>query len=122
MGKIKITRAEMKDRFDVVCVRYGDLQHLFAHESPTYYSTRAEGWACDYYILPYAHQGSTRHIAISTGYAPIGRDPKDYSVIQKYDKKARDFLMKTRYSKSEAYQTAILNRWILELAQALERR
>ena len=67
----------------VYCVGYCNLQNLLRTVDPFAYSTRAEGWACDYY---YIHD-----VIISTGYAPIGRKT-DYKLCREYDKKAAEIL------------------------------
>ena len=43
------------------------------------YSSRAEGWACDYYTID--------NVLISTGYAPLEakNTRKDYEVYKKYN-------------------------------------
>lgn len=115
--KTKVTKADMRAMFDVVCVRYCGLASLLTFERPYGYSTRAEGWACDYYVLPLG-ENQGRHVAISTGYAPIGRKPNE-AAVRKYEAKARRFLDKTRWSKSWRYKKTILDRWINELAQAI---
>lgn len=69
----------------VLKVGYCGLQNLLSYTEAFAYSTRAEGWACDYYNI--------NNVIISTGYAPIG-DAVDYSLIKEYEKKAEDI----RYS------------------------
>lgn len=63
----------------VLKVGYCDLQYLLEWLQPFAYSTRAEGWACDYYEI--------NNVIVSTGYAPTG-DAIDYSLIKEYEKKA----------------------------------
>jgi hypothetical protein len=46
------------------------------------YSTRAEGWACDYH---WAASG----VVVSTGYAPIGTVRAPWEITKKYDDAAR---------------------------------
>lgn len=82
--KNKYTRKEvraMADRWDEVIIRVGycNLQYLLNDQYPFGYSTRAEGWACDYYDLG--------KIIVSTGYAPIG-ESVGYDLCRKYDQKA----------------------------------
>ena len=60
-------------------VGYCNLQHLLRFIDPFAYSTRAEGWACDYYDV--------ENVIISTGYSPIGRKT-DYNLCREYDEKA----------------------------------
>ena len=69
----------------ILKVGYCNLQNLLAWINPFAYSTRAEGWACDYYNI--------NNVIISTGYSPTG-DDVDYSLIKEYEKKAENI----RYS------------------------
>lgn len=82
--KNKYTRKEiraMASRWDevVIAVSYCNLQYLLSDQSPFGYSTRAEGWACDYYDLG--------KVIVSTGYAPIG-ESVGYELCRKYNEKA----------------------------------
>lgn len=80
--EIKVTQKAIKANFKkIVCVGYCNLQHLLNYESPTYYTTRREGWASDIYIFG--------NIAISTGYAPFGNIRVNYDIEKKYDEKAQ---------------------------------
>lgn len=63
--KTLVTRKSIKESgYKIISVGYCRLQHLLQYESPFAYSTRSEGWACDYYNI--------NGIVVSTGYAPIG--------------------------------------------------
>lgn len=73
MSKREIRRTE--DR--ILCVTYCGLQNLLSTENAFAYSTRVEGWACDYYHIP-------RNICVSTGYSPIGKHA-DYDFIKQYE-------------------------------------
>lgn len=82
--KYKTTKKAIREMGDpVYCVGYCNLQNLLRTVDPFAYSTRAEGWACDYY---YIHD-----VIISTGYAPIGRKT-DYNLCREYDQKALEVL------------------------------
>ena len=82
--KYKTTKKAIREMGDpVYCVGYCNLQNLLRTVDPFAYSTRAEGWACDYY---YIHD-----VIISTGYAPIGRKT-DYDLCREYDQKALEVL------------------------------
>lgn len=65
----------------ILSVGYCNLQYLLNTTEPFAYSTREEGWACDYYLIP-------RGICISTGYDPIGKHV-GYDFCHKYDEVAR---------------------------------
>lgn len=85
MEKFKTTKKEMKNRYDqILSIGYCDAQYLLKYESPIAYSTRSEGWACDYYDID--------GVLISTGYAPLdSRNMNhDYNLIREYDQKARE--------------------------------
>lgn len=85
--KIKVTRKEMKNRFNkIIGIGYCDLQFLLQFADPFAYSTRSEGWACDYYNI--------NGVLISTGYAYLdNKNTKhDYEMIREYDDKARNII------------------------------
>lgn len=64
MHKIKVTKKSIKDNYNAIIeIGYCDAQYLLQFEKAFAYSTRSEGWACDYYKIG--------NIIISTGYAPI---------------------------------------------------
>lgn len=82
--KYKTTKKAIREMgYPVYCVGYCNLQHLLREFDPFAYSTRAEGWACDYYM--------TNGVIISTGYSPIGRKT-DYNLCCEYDEKAAEIL------------------------------
>lgn len=82
--KMKTTKKNMKESYDkILKIGYCDAQYLLQFEEPTAYSTRAEGWACDYYDI----DGTL----ISTGYAPIG-ESVDYKTVKEYEEKAREII------------------------------
>jgi len=81
--KFKATRKEMKEGFyKIISVGYCDLQNLLSYENPIAYSTRVEGWACDYYDI--------NGVCICEGYSPIAEQhmKSDYNVIKEFDNKA----------------------------------
>jgi hypothetical protein len=83
MHKIRATKREMKENYYVLCVSYCGAQTLLKYQNAVAYSTRAEGWACDYYEVD--------NVVISTGYAPIKSKNVicDYELIKKYEDRAR---------------------------------
>lgn len=82
--KYKTTKKAIREMGDpVYCVGYCNLQNLLRTVDPFAYSTRAEGWACDYYRI--------NGVIISTGYSPIGRKT-DYNLCREYDQKALEVL------------------------------
>ena len=64
-------------------VSYCGMQFLLYFEKRFAYSSRREGWACDYYQI-----GDT---IISTGYAPIG-ESVPHDLIKRYEDHARQII------------------------------
>jgi hypothetical protein len=112
--KFKTTKKAMKEGYyNIISIGYCNAQHLLNYENPTSYSTRAEGWACDYYEV--------NNVLISTGYAPVNalRTKYDYKVLREYDDKARTI----QYNNSMDYQeqkkqvTALLDKFVKEATE-----
>ena len=85
MNKIKTTKKSMKESYNkIIKVGYCNAQYLLQFENEIAYSTRAEGWACDYYDI--------EGILISTGYAPIeSKNTKcNYELVKRYEDLARE--------------------------------
>ena len=83
--KLKTTRKAIKENAaKVLAVSYCSLQYLFNYREPFAYSTRVEGWACDYYDIGGG-------VIVSTGYAPIG-EHVSYDVCRKYEELAQDII------------------------------
>jgi len=90
--KTKFTRKEIKENYNIIIeVGYCKLQDLLTYKQPFGYSTRAEGWACDYYEL-------SNNICISTGYAPIKKKVDNH----------RERYLKNMMIKQENYLISIL--------------
>ena len=83
MSKKEIRNTNAK----IIRVPYCAIQFLLSTETEFAYSTRREGWACDYYMIP-------RGICVSTGYAPIGKHV-DYDFLHQYDNAAREICNET---------------------------
>lgn len=79
MNKIKATKKEMRQNHRIASIGYCEAQYLLKYQSPIAYSTRAEGWACDYYDI--------EGVIISTGYSTLnGKNTKcEYKTVRKYD-------------------------------------
>lgn len=85
MNKIKLTKTSLNaDYWNILGTGYCNLQFLLKFQEPFAYSTRAEGWACDYYDVD--------DVLISTGYAPMKskRVKSCYELEHEYDDKARE--------------------------------
>lgn len=83
MVKLKATKKEMKEGYYyILSVGYCGIQSLLNEQRPFAYSSRAEGWACDYYEVD--------DVLISMGYAPLSNKNmiEDYSIIKEYENKA----------------------------------
>lgn len=79
--KLRTTKKAIKANYsNMLKVGYCDLQNLLYGQEPFGYSTRAEGWACDYYDID--------GVCISTGYAPTGATV-DYKLVRKFNELAR---------------------------------
>ena len=83
MNKIKTTKREMRDNYQILGIGYCDMQSLLAFQAPVAYSAGVYGWACDYYDI--------NGVIISTGYAPlVTKNMKhDYNLVKQYEETAR---------------------------------
>lgn len=85
MSKYRVTKKSMNEDYRIIIsTGYCNLQHLLQYTEPFAYSTRAEGWACDYYDVD--------GVLICTGYAPMKgkRNHSTYEIEHDYDNKARE--------------------------------
>lgn len=84
MNKIKVTQKEMKENYYILGVGYCAMERLLYYETPIAYSAGVYGWSCDYYYV--------NDVVISTGYGPISSKnmKTDYTLIEKYEAKARE--------------------------------
>lgn len=101
--KARVTKKEIRNtNTRIICVPYCAIQFLLSTETEFAYSTRREGWACDYYMIP-------RNICVSTGYAPIGKHV-EYDLLKKYDEAARQICNSTWiYSERKTRLDSLLN-------------
>lgn len=78
MIKVKVSYKEVNEGFcNVYSVHYCGIQNIEPYLPCFFYSSGANGWSCDYYII----SGNT---VISTGYRPIGKG-LNYDVVEKYN-------------------------------------
>ena len=83
--KTKVTRKCIKESFStIISVNYASLQHLLTYETPQYYCTRAQDWACDIYIFG--------NVAIVTGYDPFGNVEPSHELRKEVDWYAENIL------------------------------
>ena len=104
MAKYATSRKAIRERFgnaNIYCIGNCNLQNLLKYVSPFAYSTRAEGWACDYYDVG-------RGIILCDGYAPIGKRV-DYDTMYLFDGKAREIWDEYYYTDAEKCETLITN-------------
>lgn len=94
----------------VIGAGYCSLQNLLYFHNPVAYSTRAEGWACDYYGF-----GNT---VISTGYAPLAtvNATVSYERVRWYDDQARAIIKQydTPYEQRKAEVEELLQAFVRE--------
>lgn len=110
--KFKTTKKNMKNNYNrIISVGYADAQYLLSHENAIAYSTRAEGWACDYYDVD--------GVLISTGYAPLTEKnaKDDYTLIKEYNEKARQINgnYNLSYDEQKAQVKALLSEFVKEM-------
>ena len=116
MVKLKATKKEMREGYYyILSVGYCSMQSLLREQRPFAYSTRAEGWACDYYDID--------GVLISEGYAPLASKnmKKDYEVIKEYENKALkiDELCLPREER-KAKKTALLKEMLNSLKKPMK--
>lgn len=92
---------------------YCNLQFLLKFQEPFAYSTRAEGWACDYYNVD--------GVLISTGYSPLKskRVRSCYELEHEYDNIAREILEDSEISWEEKEDK--VNRLLLQFVERIRR-
>ena len=84
--KFKTTRKNMKENYStIIKVGYCNISYLLQYDTPIAYSTRSEGWACDYYEID--------GVIISTGHAPIGDIVPSYDICHRYNVKAENIVL-----------------------------
>lgn len=108
MGKLKLTKKAVKEAYGtIIKIGYCNLQWLLKYENPFAYSTRAEGWACDYYNID--------NVIISMGYSPIGKGVS-YELTKKYEDKAREIATnyKLNWEQQKNQLSELLNQFIEE--------
>ena len=90
--KFKTTKKAMRENYNTILkIGYCNIQNLLQYEEAIAYSTRAEGWACDYYEVG--------NVIISTGYAPIG-ESVPYDLQREYN----DLAEEIRYSNNVKWE------------------
>jgi hypothetical protein len=84
--KFKTTKKAINEGYyQIISVGSCDLQYLLKGNNPVAYSTRAEGWACDYYDID--------GVCICEGYSPIASkntNKLSYDKIKEYETRAKE--------------------------------
>ena len=114
MNKIKTTKKAMNENFNkIVSIGYCNAQNLLNYEDAYTYCTRAEGWACDNYVID--------NVLISTGYAPIisKNTNCNYDLIKKYDEQSEKIIYnyKLSYEQKKELVKTLLNEFISEVTK-----
>jgi hypothetical protein len=98
----------MRDNYYyILSVGAGDLEQLLLYKNAIAYSTRVEGWACDYYDFD--------GVLISTGYSPLKEKNTVYNYVQirEYNQKAYEINSSSRpYKEREIAVNELLSEFI----------
>lgn len=108
MSKYKTTKKTIKEGYNkILCIGNGNLQYMLRYIDPFAYSTRAEGWACDYYNI--------NGTILCDGYAPIGKNVS-YDLMKKYDNRAREIRnLYLPYEEEKEKLNELLNQFMKEV-------
>lgn len=105
--KAKISKKDVNKRFlNVLNIDADLIPNLLYFNYPFAYSTRVEGWACDYYEIG--------NFCLSSGYSPIGKNVTR-DLQQKFETKAKK-IIQSNYFKRETKAKKV-NALLLELAK-----
>lgn len=112
--KFKTTKKAMQNNYNkIVSIGYCNAQYLLQYENAIAYSTRAEGWACDYYDV--------NGVLISTGYAPLSskNTNSNYDMVHNYDNRARAIVYNNDldYETRKEQVSTLLAEFIKEVTQ-----
>jgi len=112
--KFKTTKKSIKENYNkILSVSYCNMQNLLKYENPIAYSTRSEGWSCDYYYIG--------GVLISEGYSPIdNKNMKkyNYDTLMEYEDKARSIIYD--YSLGYEEQKKQVQNLLVEFVRSLE--
>lgn len=104
MGKYRTTKKAIREKYgakNIYSIGNCNLQFLLKYISPFAYSTRVEGWACDYYDMG-------KGVIFCDGYDPIGKKI-DYDMMHMFDEKAREVYDELHYVNPELCEKLITN-------------
>lgn len=104
MFKVKVTKKKMREKYPIIlAIPYCSLQGILDSQNAVAYSTRVEGWACDYYEF---ETPEFSKVLISEGYSPIG-DHVSYDLCKEYNEKAHKIRHDLYTGSWDAYREAI---------------
>ncbi len=112
--KFEVSKKEMRNNYDrIISIGYCNAQWLLKYEEPIAYSTRVEGWACDYYDID--------GVLISTGYAPLTakNTHSNYDIVHRYNEQAEKIACDCTlsYEEQKAQVNALLKDYVKEVTQ-----
>jgi hypothetical protein len=112
--KFKANKKEMRNNYNcIISIGYCNAQWLLKYKEPIAYSTRAEGWACDYYDID--------GVLISTGYAPLTakNTHSNYNIVRRYNEQAQEIACNysLSYEEQKTQVNALLKEYIKEVTQ-----
>lgn len=111
--KFKTTKKAIKEGYgSILGAGYCSILYLLYFTNPIAYSTRNEGWACDYYDID--------GLCISTGYAPINsKNVKvSYEFIDQYENMARSIV--SDYNRPYGERKKAVNELLHEFAKKVK--
>lgn len=109
--KYKTTQKAIKQHYkNVIAIGYCHAQFLLRYMSPEAYTTRAEGWASDVYVVNY-------DTAISTGYKPFGNIEPSFDLLDYYNDKARKIDSSLPFEDRVKTTTQLLNEFIEKITK-----
>lgn len=116
MGKIRVTKKEIKESFkNIITVGYCEGWYLLQGIEPDFYTCGIYGWNEDIYKIDY-------NTIITTGYNPIDGNFRNHELTKKYNEKAQKIYnnhsldYKTQLKKIEKLR----NKYIEEITGGVE--
>ena len=112
--KFKVSKKEMNRNYhQIISIGYCRAYWLLKYKEPIAYSTRAEGWACDYYDID--------GVLISTGCAPLSSKNtySNYDIVHRYNEQAQKIACDYTLSFEERAErvNALLKEYVKEVTQ-----
>ena len=107
--KAKVTKKEIRSRFRTIYIVSDP--NLFSGVQAFAYSTRSEGWACDYYLV--------NGVCFCYGYAPIKGVDVNKKLESEYESKMmqNDLNNKITYNMRKSIHLRLLNNFAKKVAE-----